>query len=191
MLRNYYAPTDFSSVDCDPNLSVEAKLSVIEASPVIVKPGAINSESYVDSYSLSLPFVVGAKFYVGLNNDSSFVHTNYFNIGDKELYGRRIGSRILRAALRYAVELNPSVETFSTGRARLGLVNTAVRVLGEENVAVRYFGDRFGWQSDRKLDEVLDEYPPTIGEKYIVKGIEAKIDRDQAVTWELPVPVLN
>jgi hypothetical protein len=93
--------------------------------------------------------------------------------------------------MRYAVETNPEVETFSTGHARLGVVNTAVNVFGIENVSVQKFGDRFGWRSDRNLDEVLDVYPPEIGKKYIVKSVEAKIDRDLAKTWELPVPDLS
>jgi hypothetical protein len=69
----------------------------------------------------------------------------------------------------------------------LGLVNTVVAVLGEENVVVRLSGQRYGGQNARPLEAMFDDFPPVPGELYLVAGIDARIDPEVAMTWEMPV----
>jgi len=188
MLRNLYAPSDFVSTDANPSIPPEAKLDIIAKSPVEVSHSLFGGRVIDEEFWVSLPFVAGGGFSYGLGGDhANRLFTDYVNVGDKELYGHRIGSRLLRAAIRYGVEKEPAVEVFSTGWARLGLVNTTINVLGIENVAFYKGGKRYGWEGDRPLEQVFDDAPPVENKPYLVYGIEAKIDRDLAMSWERPV----
>jgi len=186
MLRNIYAPTDFKSVDRDPAVSVQEKLSEIAESPVTVSHNF--RRGYVkDEYIVRLPYTDGALFHVLDDEDGRMlVYTDHVNIGDQALYGNGIGTRLLVAGLQHALEMDPRVHEFSTGWARLGLINTAVAVLGESNVGIDAFGQTFGYDSDRALEEVFDEFPPDPGKKYMVNGITARIDHDRVSNWESP-----
>lgn len=185
MLRGIYSPTDFMSSDKDPTVSVEDKLAIIAASPVELEcdvAGGVRT----DSFTVTLPFVDGGCFDFGITGYPETVLTDHVNVGDAALYGHGIGSRLLRAALRYAVEQDARITELHTGWARLGLINTVVAILGGENVSVEAYGNRYGWGSDRPLETVLDDYPPVPDETYMVNAVIARIDREVALTWELP-----
>jgi len=190
MLRDIYAPTDFDSNDQDPSLSPEEKLEIIDRFPVTVTPAVLSGRVYDDMCHVTLPLVRGITFATGLTSSPTGLFIEHVNVGDKELYGKCIGSRLLRATCHFAVERDPHIDRLSTGWARLGLVNTVVRVLGEENVAVTSGGQRYGWESDRALEEVFDDEPAQEGKRYLVYSIEAAIDPEQAMEWEKPVYLL-
>jgi hypothetical protein len=188
MLRGIYAPTDFISFDLDPALGPEQKLRAIAAAPVTVKPWRINGKIYDDDFTVSLPYIQGAIFHAN-DRENESLFTDYVHVGDETLYGHGIGSRLLRAGCRYAVERNKHIKVFTTNWARLGLVNTAISVFGEENVGVDH-GIRYGWQGEKPLDAMFDDFPPDLGKKYLVGGIVARIQLDIAMTWEEPVYTL-
>lgn len=191
MLRDIYAPTDFKSVDADPSLSPEQKLEAIQRAPAIVTPQIIKGVVYDDSFDIKLPYVDGGVFDFGLTNFPNTLYSEHVNVGDSALYGHGIGSRILKAAFRYAVEQSPLITEFHTGWARLGLVNTTVSVLGLENVGVKSGGKTYGWGGDVPLEAVFDDYPHEEGSRYLVQNICARIDRDLAMTFERPVYTID
>jgi len=187
MLKDIYAPSDFAYSDMDPSVRVEDKLTVIAASPVEVV------SEMEEEFSLSLPFVRGGEFSLLLwkncrSGELPFMLAWSIDVGDKELYGYGIGSRLLRAAVRYGIETEPELTRFTTGWARLGMVNTAIKVFGADNVAIEQGGKCYGWQSDKPLDEVFNDYPPEENKPYLVYGIDARINYDKAIQWELPTP---
>jgi hypothetical protein len=79
---------------------------------------------------------------------------------------------------------------FSTGYAQLGLINTTVKVFGAENVAV-IDQTRYGWESAVPLDTLFEHKPPQPDQPYHVRGIEARIDKSLALSWEEPAIILG
>lgn len=191
MLRGIYSPTDFESLDKDPNYNPKEKLALVEQSAVHMWPSVINNVPYEDHFYVSLPFVVGGTFSCGLPESPEVLFTDYINVGDEALYGNGIGTRLVQAGIRQAVSLDERVTELHTGWARLGLVNTIVRVLGEENVSFYKGGNRYGWGGDNALDTVFDDFPAELNETYLVYKIVAKINRDDAMTWDPPVRVIE
>ncbi len=189
MLRGFYAPSDFLSRDLDPSLTADEKLAIINTSPVLVRPTVIKGRVFEDDFIISLPFVDGGSFNDGLKGFPETLFTDYINVSDAALYGRGIGSRLLKAAFRHSIGHNNNISEFHTGWARLGLVNATISVLSEENVGVECGGNRYGWGSDKPLDSVLDDFPPVPGAKCLVNSIVARIDRELAMSWEAPVCV--
>jgi hypothetical protein len=190
MIRGIYAPSDFVSKDRGPGVSTEEKLRIISSSPVQIEPELLRGKVRMDDVVATLPFVDGGIFAFGLPSFPETILSDHINVGQAELYGHGIGSRLLRAGLRYAVEQDPTVCEFHTGWARLGLINAVVSVLGEDNVGVSIYGDRFGWGTQLPLEAMFDAHPPVEGKKYLVNNIAAKVDRDLALTWEEPRIVL-
>lgn len=186
MLRDLYAPSNLTSRNKAPHVSRAKKLKIIASNAITAY-----DSMYKDCFSLKLPFVWGASL---TNPKDSRDETDLYmvataiDVGDEALYGEGIGTRLMKASVRYALEKPDKPLRFVTGHARLGLVNTAVKVFGEDNVAIEYFGNRYGWKSERPLEAVFDDYPLVKGLPYIVSGIDARINREQAMTWELPVP---
>ena len=183
MLRGLYAPSEFLSTDKAPSISVDRKLAFISHSPVVLRHGDGNV------FTVSLPFIGGAFLSLGSADRNESLHAYYVDIGDKALYGHGLGSRLIRGACRYAFDRDDRVRIFSSGWSHLGLLNTAIRVFGEENVAAIQGDARYGWQGQQPLDKLLDDFPLHEGEAYIVGGIEANIDSALALTWEKPVEV--
>lgn len=183
MLRGYTAPTDFLSRNKDPRVSSERKLEIIQTSPILAYPAAVNGTLYDDTFSLALPFVEGGNFAYDLPSFPEVLFSDYMNIGDADLYGQGIGARLLRAACRYSVERDARIREFHTNWARLGAINMAVRVFGVENVAIVRGNNRYGWESDLPLDSVFDDFPLIPDKCYLVNKIAAKISHDLAMSW--------
>jgi hypothetical protein len=195
MLRDIYAPSDLKSINGDPSVPTDRKLEIINQSPITVEhPQTSYGRFITNEFGVKLPFTEGAKFSTYING---CLFTSFISVGDSELHRNGIGSRLLKSAVRYAVEhkKSPPVELFASGWTRLGLVNTAVEVFGQENVAVKiagkYFENRYGWKGNKELEEIFDDQPPEEGEPYIVYCMEAMIDREQAMSWETPVQSKN
>ena len=187
MLRGYYAPTDFESQDADLTLSLDEKLALIASSPATVTHLPICG-NYTDTrFLLSLPFGTAITFNLMDIADRTNLYTEYVCVGDEQLRREGLGSRLLGAASRFAVERDQRVSTLTTNAARLGLINAAVNVFGVENVAVIDFGDRWGWMGDKPLEAMFDDRPFVPGEKYIPGTIEARIDPGAITAWEMPV----
>lgn len=191
MLKGIYAPTDFKLKDSAPSIPSSEKLEIISQYPTLVYHEIRSNREQKADYSISLPFVTGARFYPYTTGSESRLYSDYINIGDEALCSHGLGSRLLRVGIRYGLDINSELKKFTTNAARLGLVNTAIAVLGEENVSVKRYGKRYGWESDRPLDELFKDFPPQQGRKYLVDNIIAKIDPDKAMEWERPIPVLK
>ncbi len=118
------------------------------------------------------------------------MHIEHINVGDKGLYGKGIGSRLLRAAILHSYKQDARLAEVSTGCARLGLVNTMVGVLGKENVSVTMAGAHYGWGADHWLEQVFDDRPSILGVPYLVDSITARFDPSLiAEFWEMPEEV--
>lgn len=180
MIRGLYAPSDFESIDMDPSMSAQQKLAVIKGSPVLVTQSR-------SSYHLGLPFVAGLSFdFISVDDEMDTLNIGVINVGDAALYGKGIGSRLVRAATRFGVETHGSVNRLTTAHARLGLLNTVVRVFGEENVVASSHGRQYGTGTGLTLGQLLEEMPPEPGKQYSVQGLDVSIDRTVAAAWEMP-----
>ncbi len=189
MLRDIWAPSDLLSVDKDPSVPVEDKLKIIHASPVQATLTEYNGSVFSDDFSIALPFITGGSFYSGLGEARNILFCDFLSLGDKTLEGNGIGTRLLRAAFRYAVEADERTDTFSTGWIRLGAVNTVVKVVGEENVGVRKKGNTYGLHGEKPLEAVFDDFPPVADTPYLFYKLTAQIDREAALTGEAPIVV--
>lgn len=189
MLRNTFAPTDFFSRDRDPRLSPEQKLAIIAGSKPSLKFKEHEGTVRYDRFRVCLPFTYGGDFRVKLDGAFRVLYSNLIDIGDRQLYQQGIGSRILKAAIAYTALNHGSVTEFQTNPARLGLVRTVVSALGAENTGVDMNYTRYGWGGTRDLEALLRDHPPTPNAPYIVDSISARIDPNQAITWEQPVVV--
>lgn len=187
MLRDIYVATDFAPTNADPTVAAADKLRIIAEAPVTLTPWTIRGQVHDRHFSVSLPFVRGGDFMAGLPSMRDTLFMDSLNVGDPELYGHGIGSTLLRAACRYGVEREPRINRLAAGWTRLGLVNTAIRVLGEENVGVQISGRQYGWNGERPLEAVFDDFPPQTGEPYLVSSMQARIDPNLAKNWEAPI----
>lgn len=183
MLRGIEAQTDFTPYDLAPDKTRDEKLAIINNSPVLAE------EHDRMSFSTTLPFTQGACFYHSIFSEADLIYSDYINVGDPAIYKAGLGTRLLGAGIRHQLEHNSKLATFRTGWARLGLVNTAVAVFGEENVAVLSAGQRFGWNSDKPINSVFEAVPYEPGKPYLVYSIDASIDSERADLWELPTVV--
>lgn len=181
-MRKFHAPSNLGSQNFDPEIPVDEKLGIISSSNVVIEP--IEFSEVAPQFSASLPFT--ARSFFGIVSGSELYASN-IDLGDEELCGHGLGTRILQAAARYAVELKPNVTRFTTKHAHLGLLRTAVKVFGEQNVSVEMCGQGYGRDSDRHLDGIFDDFIPVEGEAYVVHGIEAHIVSELVPTWESPI----
>ncbi len=180
MLRGYYAPTDWKSIDKGVGIPKEIKLATIAASPVSVSP-------IQNAHKVTLPYVDGLSYVLRRPADEApILHLERCNVGDEELYGAGIGTRLLQAAIRHGLELEPRITEFSGQWARLGMLNTIIGLVGQDNVATELDGVVYGLGSGRKLVEMFDAVPFVDGNVYTVDRLRAQINPDTALTWELP-----
>jgi hypothetical protein len=184
MLRGISAPTDFGSIDRAPYLSADEKLATINQAPV----SACKRLNY---HWLFLPYVEGLVYGLVSVDGIRAIHIDRLNIGDKQLYGHGIGSRLVRAAIRHSLELDSTVTQVSGTWPRLGAVNTFISVLGAKNVTIEQYGNRYGAGTSKPLEAVFDDEPFQPGQPYKIQGVQGIIDPVKARTWELPEPVIS
>lgn len=180
-MRKFHAPSLLGSQNFDPEVPASDKLKEIASAAVLIEP--IEFSEVAPQFSASLPYT--AQSFFGIR--AGEVYATNIDLGDEELCGKGIGTRIVQAATRYAVEHRLRATRFTTHHAHLGMLRTAEKVFGEENVAVEMCGQRYGRESGRLLDAVFDDFIPVEGEPYVVHGIEAHIAAELVPTWESPI----
>jgi hypothetical protein len=189
MLRGITGETDFPSEDSAPYLSQPEKLALVAASPVTVEPKVEDGRIKRNQFVASLPLTKGCHFSLqpAKGEAPATLYVQVLNLGDSELYKAGIGSRLMRATVRYALEQQPGTQLVVGSWPRLGSINTFARVFGRDGITVENYGERFGKGSDRPLDAILDAKPPTHGTVFFVDAVEASIDPLLAAGWERPL----
>ncbi|MDO8266099.1 MAG: hypothetical protein Q7T41_04125 [Candidatus Saccharibacteria bacterium] len=185
MIRDIYQSSDFETPNASTSLSREEKLAEIADAPVHCLR-YIGADGHMETLGLSLPYTEISSFYAGIPRDTDNLVCFRMSLGDPELYGQGIGTRILRAVSQYTAEKH-AARVLLAKDCRLGFVNTAIKVYGQGAVKVRHNGQEFGRGCDRSLEEMLDEYPVDQTKTYVVRYLEARFDPDIAAAWEPPV----
>ena len=183
MIRGIEAPTDMASLDLAPWLSPEEKLAEIQQSPVTY-------ESFRNGRALELhlPYIrcMMAHFIKTDGGRSMFIES--INVTDRNLYKQGIGTRLIRAGIRYGIETFPDLREVSTSGARLGVVNTLAGIVGQENIEVRLAGEDYGGSHPKPLEAMFDDVPWVEGSPYKVHGIRATLDTAGVEAFEMPLP---
>lgn len=179
MLAGLYVPSDIEPRDADPRVTSEEKLKIIHRSQV-----RISSSSDDGHFVARLPYGIWAGVYLPLpSTRERYAWITDIFAGDPSLHQKGIGSRLMRAVITEAVKRDPTVNCVVTGWARLGVVNTLIRVLGEENVSVTNNGRTFGMGTEYPLDDVFKHAPPHEGKQYLVHSTKSRIDPDLVRAW--------
>ena len=191
MLRGVYAPSDFESIDSDPAIPAAVKLAVIHAARVRVTQSEFR-DNFGGPFDLELPFRVRASFDLCTHTDGQPLEQPYLSgeridVSDEALYRNGLGTRLIKSAVRYGLLLEPRLQVFSTGWARLGLLNSVVKIFGEDSVAVMHGDNRYGWNGNVPLDAIFDDLPPRAGQPYLIPAMEAAVNPEIALGWELPI----
>lgn len=171
MLEGIEIPLTTASRDRD-GITAEQKLADIEQKQAI-HPRHFREMGYV---SFRLPHVDGIT--VEFVEDETVMSINHFNIGDDDLVGRGIGSRLLVRAVEYGFKCHPKLTTLRHASANLALVNTVVNVVGEEYVSVFNRGEKYGFGTGQPLEAMFDDRPYEEDFPYLVDKVEAVLDRD-------------
>lgn len=180
MLAGLYVPSDIEPRDADPRVTSEEKLKIIHRSQV-----RISSSSDDGHFVARLPYGIWAGVYLPLpSTRERYAWITDIFAGDPSLHQKGIGSRLMRAVITEAVKRDPTVNCVVTGWARLGVVNTLIRVLGEENVSVTNNGRTFGMGTERPLEELLEFAPPHDDGPYVVYSTKSRIDPVVIKAWE-------
>lgn len=187
MLRGVYTEaTDFDLRDKDPRFSTEQKLWIIKNSPVECR-----CTSDPTDLEVQLPFTEGAWGGVVVPHRTTdpppFLFIEQINVGDATLLRHGIGSRLLKAIVRQAAEIQPDIRTIATGWCRLGLLNTLVRVFGEGSVRAKAeSGVIYGAGADKSLEHLLDDFPVNPEDVWMVTSTEVDFDPSTVRDWPLP-----
>lgn len=153
-------------------LTVEQKLENIKRKQAI-RARVLPEMGYV---SFRLPHVDGIT--VEFVEKGEVMSINHFNIGDRDLCRRGIGTVLLRRAVDYGLRCSPNLRKLTHASANLALVNTVIGVVGEENVTIINNGERYGQDADQPLEAMFDTSPVKEGSPYLVDRVEAVLDRD-------------
>jgi hypothetical protein len=188
MLGEIYAPSEYESKDADPSKTPEEKLEIISKSKTLVIPN-----KWRGIFKVTLPFVQGATAEIfekdpNSSRDPNVLFLHDLNVGDKELYGRGIGSRLVKATIKYAATQKPELTGIRAVNADLGLVNTVVKAVGSENVRVSLSAhEHFGMDAKAPLEEIFMHQAPAEGSPYKIWEVNAHIEPKTIEEWELPV----
>lgn len=177
------APTDFTHIDRAPGVSAVQKLREIDQAPIRV-------QRILNCFKLTLPYIEGLTYAPtrpSLAAAYDNLHVERINIGDEALYGKGIGTRLVRAAVRHCLEAYSTVETLTATWVRLGAVNTFVRALGTDAVKVTQYGQTYGAGTGRQLEDMFDAHPFQAEEPYYVGYLEATLVPEKSAAWELPI----
>jgi hypothetical protein len=182
MIKGIYVESDFTSIDRGPGIPVDQKLAEIASSPVKLTP-------VFKDFRVRLPYTEGLMCSPRVDKTSGkqILHIERANIGDEALYGKGIGTRLLKSALRYALEVQPRLSEFTAQHARLGFVNTAVKVAGESEVSVVIDEVHYGLPSGPAIGDMFKDVPVSPDWAYTVDFLRASVNPDQVKTWEMPV----
>lgn len=172
MLKGIEIPIRTTVRDRKPTVSAADKLEHIQQKQAI-RPVPDLETGLV---SFKLPYV--DDFKVEFNDEGTIMSINHFNIGDRALIGHGIGSRLLKRAIDHGLECYPNLNRLIHASANLALVNTVVKVVGEEYVSVNNRGQRYGFGTDRPLEAMFEDHPYTEDYPYLVDRVEAVLDRD-------------
>lgn len=123
----------------------------------------------------------------GIENYPGLLIIHRLVVGNSDLYGKGIGSRMVRAATRYGQEEDPNLKAVHAKWPRWGFLNTVVRVFGIENVSAHLDITQYGRGGSKPLEAILDDKPIVPYQPYVLDGLDAVIDRTMVESWELPV----
>lgn len=187
MLRGIYAPSDYDTHNEDPSMSASEKLAIIAASPVTVDVTVAGDQRYDDDVVVKLPYVYGGEVSFGLDEEGDAALLSDFSVGDDELYGNGIGTRLLQAGIRYALDTDPRITHVVGVWVRLGMLNTIAKSFGVDNVTVTKGGQTYGLGTPRAVEDVFDDFPLEEGKPYLVQTVKAVIDPQKVASWEQPL----
>lgn len=168
-----YAPTDPELIVVKSDVPAQDKLATIAQSPPLID---IRDDG---SYMVRFPYTDGAEFLPPLRNSPNKLATEYFNIGDPDLFSKGIGSRMLRAGVIFGKDRFSKIDTLSMlPWVRLGLVNTAISVFGAENITIKRSGEKLYGRNGNSggLEDMMTEYPGVNGVGYQVQSVSCRID---------------
>jgi len=185
MLHEIYVPQEAATRDSDPTKTVEEKLRIIADAPV-----QADQQTMTGCLKLRLPYIstgLSAEPAVG---DPNTLYIHHVALGDEALYGHGIGTRLLRAAARLALEQNPDMHELLAVHSNLVLVNTFAAAAGPENTTV-WLSDRdsYGHGSDKPLEAIFDDQPYIDNQPYHVWEVRAVLNPMQVAAWELPTSI--
>ncbi len=172
MIGDIAIPIRTTTRNKKPEISTADKLAHIHQKQAI-RP-IIDPE--MGSVKFKLPYVFGLE--VEFSDDESAMSIIQFNIGDKELAGHGIGSRLLRHAIEYGFENYERLQRLTHASANLALLNTVIKVVGEEYVSVCNRAERYGFGTARPLEDMFQTQPYREEYPYLVDSVEAALDRD-------------
>jgi hypothetical protein len=181
MLRGVHVSSDLPSLNSAPDISATEKLHIIATTPIAI----IHHSAY--EFDLRLPYIRDTAFTHSLPSMVGSLALERIDLGDEELYGHGIGSRLLTTATRFAVGLSSVTALTVDDHPRLGVLNTVISVFGEENVEARIGDISYGGQGEHTLGQIFDDHPVQEGEPYLLSVITARIDPATAMTWEVPI----
>lgn len=184
MLMSYEATNFLGSRNEAPEISKHEKLAIIAGSPV-----ELQHANFGNGFSVRVPFVKGASFYVSPEDAqlTGVTLLNDFQIGDNELCKAGIGTRLLKSGIAQAISMERSVRSLHVIGARLGTLNTIRRIAGDQNVGVSRCGNNYGNGSDRPIGAIFDDYPFVPEKDYVIDTIDAAIPLGEVCNWEVPV----
>lgn len=172
MLNDIEIPIRTTTRDKDPSVSADDKLSHIDQKQAI---RAVRDRE-MGLVKFKLPYTDGLV--VEFVEDETVMSINHFNIGDSELTGHGVGSRLLNRAIEYGFQRYPKLNKLIHASANLALLNTVVKVVGEDYVSVCNRGERYGFGTDRPLEAMFNTQPYQENYTYLVDSVEAVLDRD-------------
>jgi hypothetical protein len=192
MTKELWVPArpGMKSHDSNPAVSLEQKLNTIKQKRSIkVVPDLTrrNPSGFKDLYRARLPYTKGVSFL--LEPESAEITLVDLDLGDKQLYGHGIGTRLLQRVVDYGSRKRPDIPTVSRGVGNWALVMTLGKVLGGTEYVEFEKGNRMygAWTGHHPAERALTDYPPEEGEEYNVKNIVGYIDRERLLSAQAAI----
>jgi hypothetical protein len=170
------------SFDSDPAKSKAQKIREIKStSRVRVKqvPGHHNM------FRTHLAHTKGATFVLEPEHQNIYLWD--FDLGNRQLYGHGIGTRILQKVVDFGLKRNRDTATITRDIGNWAMVKTLGKVLGgDEYVKFELNGEHYGEGRDRPISAALEDFPPSLeeGEDYTVRNLIGSIDRSRLMDPE-------
>jgi len=168
------------SVDSDPRKSTRQKILEIKKSRINVRkrPG------YDDVYETHLHHTKGISFYIAEGTDDLTIWD--IDLGNRELYGHGIGTRLLQRVVSFGLNKNSALETVSRGEGNWALAKTIGKVIGgSEFVSFEKGGVVYGERGDRPIEAVLEDHPfENENHEYGLQNVVGSIDEARLMNRE-------